>query len=130
MVNKQKPRNSQEKDLCIWWGRCAIFIWLMEKAGTHLAVLPLSGLHDSMALNQSRKNRVACQHWRKRQALKLNDMLVCFRDKMKWWHVLECHRAGREYTQTKRRALTPGGCYKPQQACRLWFHFQLLHMNC
>lgn len=40
----------------------------------HLAVLPLSGLHDSVALNQSRRNRVACQYLKRRQILKLNGM--------------------------------------------------------
>lgn len=66
----------------------------------HLTVLPLSGLHDSMALNQSRRNRVATSTGR-RGRLKLNGMCRCVRG-IKWeWDVLEWHRAGRQHTQTK-----------------------------
>lgn len=65
--------------MCIWWEAVCYFYLTHRESWGHLAVLPQSDLHDSMALNQSRRNRVTCQHWKKRQALKLNGMCSCVR---------------------------------------------------
>lgn len=66
------------------------YLYLTHREGWgRLAVLPQSDLHDSMALNQSRRNRVpaALEEEAGTQAE---------------WHVLVCSWGpGREHTQTK-----------------------------